>query len=81
VKAQVITEPRTPTFVLHALFVYAPFMHPILASPALASGDVLASAVILLVVGLEKWWRRRGTVKQGIEIDCCSECRAAGGAS
>jgi Ca2+-transporting ATPase len=50
---------------LQAMFIYAPFMHGIFASAALAPGDVLASilvgAVILPVVGLEKWWRRRRT--------------------
>ena len=50
---------------LQAMFIYAPFMHGIFASAPLAPGDVLASilvgAVILPVVGLEKWWRRRRT--------------------
>ena len=45
--------------VLQALFIYAPFMHAVFASAPLALGDVLASilvgAVILPVVGLEKW--------------------------
>ena len=54
--------------VLQALFIYAPFMHAIFASAPLSLGDVLASilvgAVILPVVGLEKWWRRRCTVKE-----------------
>jgi Ca2+-transporting ATPase len=49
--------------VLQATFVYAPFMHEIFGSAALAPGDVLASAlagaIILPVVGFEKWWRRR----------------------
>ena len=53
---------------LQAMFIYAPFMHAIFASAPLALGDVLASilvgAVILPVVGLEKWWRRRRTVKK-----------------
>ena len=52
---------------LQAMFIYAPFMHAIFDSAPLAPGDVLASilvgAVILPVVGLEKWWRRRRTVK------------------
>ena len=51
---------------LQAMFIYAPFMHAIFASAPLALGDVLASilvgAVILPVVGLEKWWHRRRTV-------------------
>ena len=51
---------------LQAMFIYAPFMHAIFASAPLPPGDVLASilvgAVILPVVGLEKWWRRRRTV-------------------
>jgi len=53
---------------LQALFIYAPFMHTIFASAPLALGDVLVSilvgAVILPVVGLEKWWHKRRTVKQ-----------------
>ena len=52
---------------LQAMCIYAPFMHAIFASAPLPLGDVLASilvgAVILPVVGLEKWWRRRRTVK------------------
>lgn len=51
---------------LQAMFIYAPFMHAIFASAPLALGDVLASilvgAVILPVVGLEKWWHKRRTV-------------------
>lgn len=43
-------------------------MHSIFDSSPLALGDVLASilvgAVILPVVGLKKWWRRRRTVAQ-----------------
>lgn len=50
--------------VLQALFVYAPFMHEIFASAPLSAGDVLLSivvgALILPVIGLEKWWRNRG---------------------
>ncbi len=50
--------------VLQALFVYAPFMHAIFASAPLPAGDVLLSilvgALILPVIGLEKWWRNRG---------------------
>ncbi len=50
--------------VLQALFVYAPFMHAIFDSAPLSAGDILASvlvgAVILPVVGAEKWLRRRG---------------------
>ena len=50
---------------LQALFVYAPFMHTIFGSAPLAAGDILASvlvgAVILPLVGAEKWLRRRGT--------------------
>ena len=53
---------------LQAIFIYAPFMHAIFDSAPLAPGDVLASilvgAVILPVVGLEKWWRRRRTVAE-----------------
>nr|MDP2191179.1 HAD-IC family P-type ATPase [Rhodoferax sp.] len=53
---------------LQALFIYAPFMHAIFASAPLALGDVLASilvgAVILPVVGLEKWWHKRRMIKQ-----------------
>ena len=53
---------------LQALFIYAPFMHAIFASAPLAAGDVLASilvgAVILPVVGLEKWWHGRRRVAQ-----------------
>jgi Ca2+-transporting ATPase len=48
---------------LQAMFIYAPFMHGTFDSAPLALGDVLATilvgAVILPVVGLEKWWRRR----------------------
>ena len=48
---------------LQGMFIYAPFMHAIFASAPLAPVDVLASilvgAVILPVVGLEKWWHRR----------------------
>ena len=58
----------TAILVLQALFIYAPFMHAIFASAPLSLGDVLASilvgAAILPVVGLEKWWRRRCTVKE-----------------
>ena len=54
--------------VLQALFIYAPFMHAIFASAPLAVGDVLASilvgAVILPVVGLEKWWHGRRRVEE-----------------
>ncbi|WP_147652924.1 cation-translocating P-type ATPase [Vulcaniibacterium gelatinicum] len=50
--------------VLQALFIYAPFMHAIFASAPLSAGDVLLSivvgALILPVIGLEKWWRNRG---------------------
>ncbi|MBA3056928.1 MAG: HAD-IC family P-type ATPase [Gammaproteobacteria bacterium] len=52
---------------LQAMFIYAPFMHTIFASAPLAPVDVLASvvvgAVILPVVGLEKWWQRRRDAK------------------
>ena len=52
---------------LQAMFIYAPFMQTIFTSAPLAPGDVLASilvgAVILPVVGLEKWWHRRRAVK------------------
>jgi Ca2+-transporting ATPase len=48
---------------LQALFIYAPFMHAIFGSAPLSAGDVFASVlvgtVILPVVGLEKWLRRR----------------------
>ena len=48
---------------LQALFVYAPFMHAVFDSAPLAARDILAcvlvGAVILPVVGMEKWWRRR----------------------
>jgi Ca2+-transporting ATPase len=54
---------------LQAMFIYAPFMHAIFGSAPLAAEDVLASvlvgAVILPVVGLEKWWRRRGASANG----------------
>ena len=53
---------------LQAMFIYAPFMQSIFDSSALTLGDLLASilvgAVILPVVGLEKWWRRRRMVAQ-----------------
>ena len=53
---------------LQAMFIYAPFMHAIFDSSPLALGDVIVSilvgAVILPVVGLEKWWRRRRTVAE-----------------
>jgi Ca2+-transporting ATPase len=53
---------------LQALFVYAPFMHAIFGSAPLAVGDVLVSvavgAVILPVVGLEKWLRRRARARR-----------------
>ena len=53
---------------LQAMFIYAPFMHAIFAAALLPLGDLLASilvgAVILSVVGLEKRWRRRRTVKE-----------------
>lgn len=49
--------------VLQALFIYAPFMHAIFASAPLATIDFVASilvaSIILPVIGLEKWWRRR----------------------
>jgi magnesium-transporting ATPase (P-type) len=48
---------------LQALFIYAPLMHTIFSSAPLAALELLAStlvgAMILPVVGLEKWWRRR----------------------
>jgi magnesium-transporting ATPase (P-type) len=49
---------------LQGLFIYAPFMHAIFGSAPLSAGDlfvsVLVGAVVLPVVGVEKWWRRRG---------------------
>jgi len=54
--------------VLQAMFIYAPFMHAIFASAPLAVGDVLLSilvgAVILPVVGFEKWWHQRRTLNE-----------------
>jgi Ca2+-transporting ATPase len=48
---------------LQALFVYAPFMHAVFGSAPLPAEDVLASvlagAVVLPLVGLEKWLRQR----------------------
>ena len=53
---------------LQAMFIYAPFMHAIFDSAPLDPSDVLASilvgAVILPVVGLEKWWRKRRSVEE-----------------
>ena len=54
---------------LQALFIYAPFMHVIFGSAPLSTGDlfvsVLVGAVVLPVVGVEKWWRRRGGAPSG----------------
>ncbi len=48
---------------LQALFIYAPFMHKIFSSRALTSGQLLtaagAAAVILPIIGIEKWIRAR----------------------
>lgn len=53
---------------LQALFIYAPFMHAIFGSAPLAARDVLLSvlvgSLILPVVGVEKWWRRRAAVRR-----------------
>lgn len=57
--------------VLQATFIYAPFMQTIFASAPLSPVDVLASilvgAVILPVVGLEKWWHRRRAIKDATD--------------
>ena len=48
---------------LQLAFVYAPFMHAIFGSAplgALSWGEAaLVGALILPVISLEKWWRRR----------------------
>ena len=58
---------------LQAMFIYATFMHAIFSSAPLSPIDILASilvgAVILPVVGLEKWWRRRYAGKDGRDRD------------
>jgi hypothetical protein len=49
--------------VLQVLFLYAPFMHEIFGSAPLPGtellGSVLEGAIILAVVGVERWRRRR----------------------
>ncbi len=50
--------------ILQAMFIYAPFMQAIFGSAPLTPANilvsVLAGAIILPVISLEKWWQRRG---------------------
>ncbi|KAF0124509.1 MAG: Ca2+-transporting ATPase [Elusimicrobia bacterium] len=53
---------------LQALFIYAPFMQAVFSSAPLTVSDLFTAAavgaIILPVIGAEKWWRRRRAARR-----------------